>query len=214
MKQNCAISLILLAAIASGLLSCGGAGAGSDTTADTGTVDTTTEAPKEPGLADTITAEELEALGLDGYEVVVYQRPSWQGTGVYAEEENGEVFNDAVFRRNVDLEDKYGFTVTQIISTDTVSSDLQKFISAGDDTYDLAFPMARAAASISQIGGLADLAALDYVNLEHSCWNETFNRELNIGGHQYYVTGDISTNSFTATRAMLFNKDILEDYKL
>ena len=71
MSNTRILSLILLAAIASGTLSCGGTAAPSDTTT---AGDTTTAAPVETGLAATVTAEELERLGTKDREIHVFMR--------------------------------------------------------------------------------------------------------------------------------------------
>ena len=102
MKHNRYITLFLIAALAAGTLSCGGGGAGQETTAP------------EPKLKDTFTPEMKAELGLDGYEFNIFLREKsqkWSNRDVYAGEQNGEVLNDAVYNRNMFLEDTYGFKI-------------------------------------------------------------------------------------------------------
>ena len=215
MRNSRALSQILLAAFAAGTISCGGSPAGSTDTTTAG--DTTTAAPVDTGISATISDEELEKLGLDGYEFTIFMREpnsSWCCPDIFAAEENGEVLNDAVHARNIKLEERFGFTIKLGHSANASATELGTFILAGDDTYDMAFPMARTAAGVAQTGGLVDIAMLDYVDLDSSIWNKTFNDELNFGGKQFYVTGDISVNSFMAVRIMMFNKTLLTKYKL
>jgi len=214
MKNKRALALILFASIASGLTACGSSEQTVDTTQ---AVDTTTDAPVETSILDTLSADELSALGLDGYEFTIYMRQEgydWSNPDIHTEEANGEVFNDAIYSRNLKLEEKYGFTIKPHYSPNTSGQDVSTFILAGDDYIDLAFPGSQAAASLAQTGCFMDISMLDYVDLGADCWNKTFNDELNIGGRQFYVTGDISVNAFMATRAMMFNKTLLEKYRL
>ncbi|MBO5219836.1 MAG: extracellular solute-binding protein [Clostridia bacterium] len=213
MKRKQAYTLILLAAIASGFTACGGTAPSSDTTAPT---DMTTAAP-ETGLAVNFTPELAEKLGLDGYDFHVFLRAAssaWSNPDIYVEDANGEVFNDAVFKRNQYLSETYGISVSVSYSANTSGTELGTAILAGDDSYDAAFPMARTAAGFAQEGALADFSSLEYVNLNSPVWNKTFNDNLTIGGKLYYATGDVSVNAFQSTRCFLFNKDLIEKYKL
>lgn len=209
MKHNRYITLFLIAALAAGTLSCGGgsggSGAGKDTTAP------------EPKLKDTFTPEMKAELGLDGYEFNVFLREKsqkWSNRDVYAGEQNGEVLNDAVYNRNMFLEDTYGFKIKVGYSANTQASELDTMILAGDDTYDAAFPMGRTAAGTAQSGGLVDLTTLKYLNLDSSVWNPLFTDKLTFNGKLFYATGDIAINAWESLYVIMFNKGMVDQFQL
>lgn len=200
------------------LSACGGTGDGdanavtsSETTAEETTVQS------EPSLLSTFTPELKAKLGLDGYEFNVFLREAshdWSIKDLVADEETGEIMNDAVYARNIFLEDKYGFKIKAGYSADVECSEFITYVLSGDTTYDACFPMARLAASAASQGLLYDLNELEYINFDHSSWNSLFNDTLSIGGKSYYATGDITTNSYSGICVFYFNKDIREKNKL
>jgi len=207
MKHTNWIAISLLAALAAGTMSCGG---------DTPGTTETTAAP-EPTLAEKFTPEMKAELGLDGYEFNVFLREKsqkWSNRDVYAAEQNGEVLNDAVYSRNMFLEDTYGFKLKVGYSAKTQADELGTMILAGDDTYDAAFPMGRTASSIAQTGGLVDLHTLKYLDLDSDVWNRLFTEKLTLNGKLYYATGDIAINAWESLYVIMFNKGLTEQFKL
>ena len=183
---------------------------GSDTTADE-------ETSSEIAIYESTTDEERAALGLDGYEFNVMIRDAsldWSIEDLISDGENGEVLNDAVYRRNLYLEDLFGFTIRADDSEGTELSEMTTLILSGDTTYDVFFPMGRTAGSAATQGLLYDLYELDYLDFDNSCWNDMIIDALEIGGKLYYAAGSISTNSFDAVETYFFNKTITEDLNL
>ncbi len=196
--------------------SCGSQGSapGGDTTS---TGDTTTAETTKPGIISKLTPELKEELGLDGYEFNVFLRgegTTWSLKDVVSDGENGDVLNDAVFKRNIWLEDNYGFKLTVGYSADASSSELTTYILAGDDSYDAFFPMGRTAGAAASQGLLQNLKELKYIDLENDCWNQMFSDALEIDGKLFYATGAITTISYDAVRLFMFNKTLLGKYML
>ena len=214
MKNKRTITVLLLAAMMSGTVSCGTETSGDDTTApETSAAETTANT----SLAATFTPELGQRLGLDGYEFNIFLRQAsskWSNRDMFAAEQNGEVLNDAVYNRNAYLEDTYGFRINVAYSENASGTELGTTILAGDDTYDAAFPMGRTAASFALSGGLVDLNTLSHMNLESDVWGHLLNSKLNYNGRLYYAAGDISINSFESQYIMMFNKTLAEKYKL
>lgn len=211
----------IFCALLAGLMlmaSCGSTGSG--TTGDNGTTaggDTTSTETAAPGLISKLTPELKEELGLDGYEFNVFLRAAestWSLKDIVAEEENGETLNDAVFKRNVWLEENYGFKLTVGYSADASASELTTYILAADDSYDAYFPMGRTAGTAASQGLLQDLKQVKYIDLDNDCWNHMFADSLEIDGRLFYATGAITTNSYDAVRLFMFNKTLLSKYQL
>lgn len=211
----------IFCALLAGLMlmaSCGSTGSG--TTDGDGTSaggDTTSTETTKPGLISKLTPELKEELGLDGYEFNVFLRAAestWSLKDIVAEEENGETLNDAVFKRNVWLEENYGFKLTVGYSADASASELSTYILAADDSYDAYFPMGRTAGTAASQGLLQDLKQVKYIDLDNDCWNHMFADSLEIDGKLFYATGAITTNSYDAVRLFMFNKTLLNKYQL
>jgi hypothetical protein len=134
------ISVFLIAAslMTAAMTSCGGAG--------------DTEAPVTDGATVAETAAVTEAVEtraphavpvdtLDfGGEELNMSFFDWQGYRFYffAEEENGEGLNDAVFRRNIFLNEECGIVIGQVLDSDP-NSKVRNCVAAQDGIYDVMY---------------------------------------------------------------------------
>jgi hypothetical protein len=215
------ISLVLLVSLLASLASCGSNNTvnnnenSKDTTVASET--TATEGTTQSGIISTLTPKLKEELGLEGYEFNVMLRDksnTWSIKDLIAEAETGDILNDATYKRNIYLEENYGFTLKAAYSSNIQLNEITTLILSGDDTYDAYFPMARTAATAATQGLLYNLKDLKYLNLDHSCWNSMFNDALSFNHKLYYATGAITTNSYDAVRLFMFNKTLQNKYKL
>ncbi|MCI8388858.1 MAG: extracellular solute-binding protein [Clostridiales bacterium] len=211
------LSTLLLIAMLASTASCGNNSDNPPPQGSNDSTEATSEETTESGILSTLTPELKASLGLDGYEFNIMLRDSsssWSIHDLIAEEETGDVLNDAVYKRNLFLEDKYGFKLVAGYSADASLSELNTYILSGDNTYDAYFSYPRQAASAASDGLLYDLNKLQYLDLDHSCWNDMFNSALSFGGKLFYAAGSISTNSYNAVRLFFFNKDIADKYQI
>lgn len=210
------LSIILLISILAAV-SCGESEQTNTNTTGDGTTDTAENTNDDIAILSTLTPELSLELGLDGYDFNVMIRGAdskWAIHDLVAEEENGDILNDATYQRNMYLEDNLGFTINAGVSADASLTEINTLILAGDDTYDAYFPMGRQAASAAQSQLLMDLNTLKYLDLDAECWNQMFLDSLTFGDKQYYAAGAISTNSYDAVRVFMFNKDLLSELQL
>ena len=214
-----ALSLLLLAAmlpIASLLTSCGGTQE-APSAADAATAaadDVTTAAETEPeqlkpDLPDTDWGgEELLILGRTDS-----KRSQFVNFEIYAEAENGDIVNDAVYRRNRTLEERYNVTIAQDLQANP-SDTLNKAVSAGDDLYDVALLAQNAMTSLAQSNCLMDLYSLKYVDFDKPWWNKALNERVSINHKLYFTTGDFMLIDKQRTSVLYFNRAMTEDYHL
>lgn len=207
------ITFMLVLAMLSGMVSCGSTGSGQPTDGTTSGGDggdISTE-PEKTGVVQKLTDAEKVSLGLDGYEFNVMTRSVdsyWAVFDMSADAETGDTMNDAVYRRNMYLEDKCGFTLKTSYSADSSCSEINTYILSGDDAFDAYFPSARQAGSAATDGLLYDLYTLPRLDLDNDCWNSMFSDTLNYGGKLFYATGAITTNGYDSIRLFMFNKTI------
>ena len=123
MKSARTIPLLLALLLSANVISCGSqSSAGmSDTDSDVTTEPESTTEPVDPAsvleLPDSdFGGREFRVLGNDG------DRDQWDNFEIFSEAENGEVVNDAVFKRNRAVEEKYNVKIAQYL-VDTVDQD-------------------------------------------------------------------------------------------
>lgn len=208
-------SLLLLAMVAA-QFSCGSeqGGTAESTTNQTNTTPVETEAPRlEPTLPD---------KRWDGYEFRVLTKGTtnvhWKSKDIAASEENGDTINDAVYKRNLAVTDRFGVKFVDIPSPDgafNLSSAARTSIMAGSDDYDMiAGGFSEVVRNLAPEGLLVDLNTVPYIDLTKPWYDRNSVDSLSICGKTFGVTGDMLIMDKEAATAVLFNKKMAEDYKL
>ncbi len=211
MKNRQSITAILLALLLTlPLASCGN-------TPDTA-VENPSNAPQGEGDTETEaeTVYTLPEYDCGGGDLTILSKMEgtesgrWTTRDIYAEELTGEAINDAVYNRNIALQDKYHCVIREErMKMDDMPSGISKFILAGDATYDIIMPNITSAAVLSKDGNLYELQ--DRVDLSQPWWNAQFTKDTEIGGKNYFANGDISETFMRATYAVFFNKQLISD---
>lgn len=209
------ITIFLLTALL--LSSCGQTTAedGSNTSsgADNTVTDVQDVAETADPYADTVEAEDF---GGRDFHFLLYgtgAEISWSVFDVIAEEATGEGINDAIYNRNMSINEKYNIEITGIMDAGANNS-LANAVRAGDSTYDAAFLDTYASASAAQSGILMDYGMLPDIDVTRPYWDAHCVSDLSIGGKVYFLTGDISTIDKKATWILMFNKSLVSDFDL
>ena len=207
--RKTALYLAMLLAV-SQIVSCGGeAMPGETKTPDTTTEPEVTSASDDPGLPDkTFGGAEVNFLTISER-----HNANNYSIEVFAGEMNGEPINDAVYKRNTFVEEKYDVKITETKSDDP-KTDANLSIMAGDDTYQVLLVGMDECMGIAQDGGLVDLNEVPYIDLSRSWWDQRVNDAMTFGGITYLAAGDINIMDDNATWVTFFNKRIAEDYNL
>jgi hypothetical protein len=158
-------------------------------------------------------------LRFDGTTVNVF---GWSGPVLvefYVDEENGEIVNDAIFARNLAVEERLGITLAYRLEpgaydqrNDWVKA-LSASITAGDGAYDLSGGYSMAGASLASKGMCIPLNGLDYLDFEKPWWPASLLDEATCGGKLYFCSGDISTYMIYYLYGVYFNQDMLAEYE-
>ncbi len=204
------ITAFLLAAIlASYFVGCAGENTGSEAekTQATTVAEVTTEL--EPDLPDVDLEEETvnflteKNSGYDWY----------TSKEIYAEVQNGELFNDAVYNRNLMIEERFNVKITQACLVNATSV-AKKSLMAGDTEYDVTMPYMNPTISLPQEGLFLELSKVPYLALDNPWWDQRANENLKMNGKLFFTTGDISILDNECTMVMFFNKKLIADYSL
>ena len=128
---------------------------------------------------------------------------------IWTEKEVGEVVNDAVFRRNSIIEEKYNVEIAQILN-EFPETLLQQSASAGDHLYDLAFVEMVQIGPCIQNGYFYNLYDVEHIDFSKPWWNPEVNEAVSMCGRLYATTSDFSLRDKNRAYIMLYNIDLTE----
>lgn len=209
---------LLIAALLTSMSACRNSSSPSspDQTANTESQNTETAAVSDGfSLPDTNwNGREFRVLGYEG------NYPQYSTFEIYTEGETGEVVNDAIYRRNLTIEERYNVKISEVFSPDSNTNNadlstvpaLRKNALPGEDLYDLAF------VTVSNIGLparehlLYDLNEVGYLNLEADWWNKEANDMISMTGKQFFASSDFSLRDKNRAYIGIYNKDMVKRY--
>ena len=133
------------------------------------------------------------------------------------EEEIGEPINDALYRRDRLIEDKYNIKIAYTILDDVgdMTNKTQKSVASGDNSFDIVIgDFQNVTRNLAQSGSIYDFYLIPNVDLSKSWWSKYASRDLTINGKFYFPTGDITPRFTLSPYLMMFNKQLFMDYGL
>jgi hypothetical protein len=200
-------SVFILFALLTGCVACT-AGAGQ-------TIDTAVTAAAGTELEDTAVPDDLPAADYNGYEFRFYTRNccvSHTG-GLYMEELTGDVIDDAVYKRNRDVEERFGIKIIKpLMGADGAATELVNSVAAGDDICDAAVWHFRFLGDIALQGLLCDMRNIPYLNFDKPWWSKNIIESYSIFNKSYVAQGYYDIDNITYTGCLYFNKKLAEKY--
>lgn len=214
-----AISLLLLGAmLTTTLASCGSneQTPGGDTTASGG-ADTTTV---ETLTGRDAVSDDLPDKDYKGTTFTLLTRTKYDYE-FGATEENGDIVNDAVYKRNRTVEERFNVDiVTHAVAcgwgseATAFNTMLSASIMAGDGAFDLVAGYAATIPGIVSEGIFYNWAEVDYVNISKPWWSEDVADVLTINDKCFMLTGDLSLALWEGMTCCLFNKRLAEEFQV
>ena len=138
----------------------------------------------------------------------------WQSKEIFAENENAEPINDAVYRRNRIIEDIYNIAIKENRSDSTFATKIRNYVNANDTGYDIMMPPLNLAAQLSREKLFEELSNIQNLDVDMPWWDHMIKTDLSIMGKQYFTVGDISILDKEATRGIFFSKKLIDDLNL
>lgn len=132
---------------------------------------------------------------------------------IAVEREKGEVINDAVWYRNLFINNKLNVNIHAIPTSDYAST-VRKSVHANDRAYDLISLYKHFTFSLAAEGLFRNWSELDIDYHRGEWWNQSALENLNICGIQLFMSGSMLMSEIDDTLAMLFNKVLAEDYNV
>ncbi|MBE6723840.1 MAG: hypothetical protein E7576_01390 [Ruminococcaceae bacterium] len=174
-----------------------------------------TEAPApeiDPGLIDELPTD----VKYDGEDYVVLSHDhgaaavAWMVQDIWTEGETGERINDAVFQRNLMMEDRFGVKVAQRLESDPQAV-ARTAVTTGADEFAILQTTVQNQAANAINGLTLNMARLPHLNFDKGWWDTSATKSLAVGGKVYYAIGDSQLNAKKATWGVLFNKRLVSD---
>ena len=138
-----------------------------------------------------------------------------QSRDIYAEGITGEAINDAVYNRNVKIEDAYKVKIAlQLEQSTDIASMVGQQVTAGDSTYDVVYQILSAAPALIQKSYFHNLFNVPNIDLEKPWWDQNSISSLSTMGILPLVSTSINVNDKDATAAVAFNKTIASNAQL
>lgn len=202
------ISIILLAAVLSSAASCGGEGQPEVT-------DGTTEGGTTPEVTTELT-DGLPDKDMEGFTFNIHHSTqasmSWVNLELNAEAENGEYLNDAIFKRNQYIEERFRceLNITEAPWSDNASN-FRSIVMAGDNPYDIFFIYGNRV--MGNLDSIADFNSIPHINLDAEWWNPLATSAYNVGGKQLAVAGNYTLSYLSSAGCFIYNKRIADELK-
>ena len=144
-----------------------------------------------------------------------------QGTiPAFAEELNGEVVNDALYARDLEVSDKYNVTIKHPESSSGTSaaSNIINSVLAGTFYCDLYIDAlsdgAQYMGSTFRKGALYNLFEVPYLKLDQNWWSKLLFDKLQYKGKMFFTSGDIATASYYAPSCTFMNLGVADSFSI
>jgi len=199
------------------IISCGGANSDTQSTTAVGgmegdNADSGGDTPTEKSIFDILPKSDFAG---DTFTVYVPPNPdSPVDKGTFVEELTGEVFNDAVYNKNLKIENEYNANLKAVygVNWDSTYADLKKDAKAGDLRADVYFThVISGTAAMMSDGLLREWLAVPHLDFDQPWWNDTAITNLNIAKRIFYLSGSLSIQD---PILLVFNKTLLQNLAL
>ena len=217
MQTKRLLSILLLCAIVTSTLACGDAAdeSSGETTETSGGDTTSAELTGRDAVSD-----DLPEKDFGGATFTILNRTGFEYEFT-ADEETGDLMNDAVYKRNTAVEERFNIEL-QTHTVDCLWGDqatefnnmLRSSVMSGDGAFDLVAGYAATIPGLVSDGVFMNWEELDYVDFTKPWWSKEVADELTINGKSFMITGDISLALWKGMKCIYFNKQLAEDYQI
>ena len=168
-----------------------------------------------------ISTEYLPTTDYGGFEYWILSfgdanNPVQENFDIIAEEQNGESLNDAVYLRNIAVEERFNIKIKDKHALDgnNYNTLLNNAVRSQDETYSLATLQMVSALPNMVAGCFCDLYKVPIIDLKQPWYLQQGIEQMSVGGGLFAVLSEMLVSPYGATWLVLFNKDLHKDYNL
>ncbi|MBQ4575096.1 MAG: hypothetical protein IJA85_07820 [Clostridia bacterium] len=165
-----------------------------------------------------LVADKLPAQNFDGETFTALIREVCSAS-FYSEEETGEPVEDMLYRRDRNVSERfnvqfsYNFISALWADRAAYMDHVRQSIMSDDISFMLGDGCAAYIAGLAGEGLTYNLNDLEYLNPKSPWWFPQLTEELTINGKCYFISGDLSVYSWQCIWALIFNKQLVENYQ-
>ena len=211
MKRKLAFIISVIFLAQSLLFACGGQ---TETPKGGNITPSAEESSEKPEISDG-----LPPLDFKGAEFNVLTRTA-KKYDVSVDEQNGEIINDAIYFRNIAVEDRLKIKIKTIDmpgewddQTGYIAA-IKKSVQSGTGAYDLVSGFQVVMVSTIADGLYRDLNKIEYLDLSKPWWTQKINDEMTVNNKIYLLTGDVSVLMWESIYALMFNKNMVQIHEI
>ncbi len=216
-----AIALMLALVLAFAFTACGGDKEDTDVKAPTSdneeNGDYSTQGDIKVDLSDA-TLDIPEDAYYEDYTFTIFA-PYPGGPGRFVKEAtNGDPVNDAIYNRNLAIQDTLGVTIASIDLNTYTDKQAQKIIDsvlAGDHAFDAAaIHSTSACAALIVADAVLSFDYLEYCDLSKPWWVQSFGENCSMFDQTYFGINSSCWAYYNYAACLLFNKDLAKEHEL
>ncbi|MCL2158740.1 MAG: hypothetical protein FWH48_04960, partial [Oscillospiraceae bacterium] len=128
-----------------------------------------------------------------------------------------EPINDALYRRDRLIEEKYNIKIKYTIIDDLpeMHQKAERSVMVGDNAFDyIISDFKNVTRTLAQSGLIYDFFSVPNVDLSKPWWSKYATRDMTINGKFYFPTGDITPRFVLSPHLLMFNKQLFMEYGL
>ena len=131
------------------------------------------------------------------------------------EAENGELLNDAVYRMQIETEERLNVELKEDLYPfwDMVKY-VNSLVMSGDDTYDSVTMMDRFSLECAMAHSFMPLQSVEYVDITKPYWGGKLADALSVGGVNYFAVSSFNLKSFSDSAIIMFDKKLTDGFQI
>lgn len=192
------------------------AGCGTGTQNETEKPESSTDTAPAETVPETEIWENVPSGSYDGYDFrFLTTEEGWGYWHMDVEEQTGEALDDAVFSRNLAVEDRLGVVITEkSFHYSKVMDEVKATVMANEDAYDAMTLLAFNLMTTAQQHMLLDTESLPAIRTDMPWWNANAIRDMSLGARSFMMIGDVNLMFYESYYAIFFNKKVVEEFQI
>ena len=212
-------ALLALLMIIPMIVACGNTGNSDTTTPVADTVDSaapgTDEGTKSTVDENGYLLDDIPAGLKYNEEINIFYWTDYTMTEFFVEDSTGDNISNAIYSRNLNVEDRLGVTLSyygEKGGSDSMNAWIQKAETdwKGSHEFDIYAGYSRSAPQLAYRGYNVNLLTTEHFDVEKPWWPEALMNECTFGNKLYFCSGDISTNMLWMMIGTFYNKSMYE----
>ncbi len=220
MNHNTRITAALLVALTlAGLASCGGNTTDNTPVTENAATEAVTEAetaPMDSLEARKLVSDDVPELDFGGKDFRVFYQKRYTTDAISPDgKESGDVLNDAVYRRNQAVEERFNVKIVGIEGEeDAMVKTLMNTVSAGDDAYEIFMGHSMYSGKAALAGYFYNWYDIPHIKFDKPWFPQVAMDALNINDRMYMTVSDMCLSFASNAYCIYFNKEMLANYDI